>query len=190
MPESDLIASYLAALSARLPAGIVDELADGLAETHQAHVNQGLPDGPAVEAAIAEFGEPDIIVAAFLHASPARLTTRRLLATGPLVGACWAAALITSRAWDWPVPALARAILGLTLIATIGLLAAAALTPAYRLATRAGRAACASTTALDIAMITGVILTAPSITWLTAVALAASTARAVVTSAALRPARS
>lgn len=181
-----VITGYLAALSARLPAEIVDELADGLADTHQAYLDQGLGPGQAAEAAVAEFGEPDIIVAAFLRANPARLTARKLLAIGPCIGACWAVALITSHAWDWPIPALTRILLGVALAATIGLLAAAALSPAYRLATRAGLAACAGTAALDAAVITGVILTAPAITWLTAAALAGSAARVAVAAPALR----
>lgn len=185
MAQHCVIVDYLAALSGRLPTEIVDELAGGLADTHQAYLDQGLEPGPAAEAAVVEFGEPDVIVAAFLRANPTRLTARKLLAIGPCIGVCWAAALITSHAWSWPIPALARVVLGLTMVATIGLLAAAALSPAYRLATRAGLAACVGTTAADTAMITGVVLTAPSITWLTAAALAGSAARVGVAAPAV-----
>ena len=47
-------------------------------------------------------------MAAFTRLSPARHAARRLLAAGPVVGGCWAAALITGRAWTWPVPATVR----------------------------------------------------------------------------------
>ena len=93
MPEPGLIDRYLAALSAQLPAQIVEELADGLNQTHRRYLGQGLDAGAAAEAAIAEFGEPPVILGAFTRASPARRTARRLLATGPAVGACWGAAL-------------------------------------------------------------------------------------------------
>lgn len=191
MAEPSVISSYLEALSKRLPAEIVDELADGLAETQQAYMRRGLDPDPAADAATAEFGEPDVIVACFTASNPARLIARRLLSIGPAVGACWTAALITSRAWDWPALAVAPVLvlLGLTLIVTIGLLAAAALSRAYLLATRAGLAACATTTAIDVAVITGVIATAPAITPLTAVAIAASTARIAVAAPTLRLAR-
>src|SRR5215467_499230 len=138
MAEPSVITSYLETLSERLPAEIVDELADGLAETHEAYIRCGLDPDLAAEAATAEFGAPDVIVACFTAGNPARLVARRLLSIGPAVGACWAAALITSRAWDWPVLAVAPVLvlLGLTLIVTIGLLATAALSRAYLLATR------------------------------------------------------
>jgi hypothetical protein len=103
MPRPGLISDYLTALSAQLPAPIVEELADGLGQTREHYLNQGLDPDAATGAALAEFGSPQVIVAAFTRVSPAGRTARRLLATGPVVGACWAAALITSRAWTWPV---------------------------------------------------------------------------------------
>lgn len=189
MSEPSVITTYLAALSERLPAEIVDELADGLAETHQAYLRRGLDPDPAAEAATAEFGEPDVIAACFAASNPARLIARRLLLVGPVVGTCWAAVLITSRAWDWPVAPLALALVGLVVVVTIGLLVAATLIRAYRLATRAGLAACAATTAVDLAVITGVIATAPVITWLTVTAITASAARIAVAAPTLRLAR-
>src|SRR5690348_9949768 len=58
MSEPRLISSYLAGLAAELPASIVAELADGLAETLDAYLRQGLPPERAAEAAVAEFGGP------------------------------------------------------------------------------------------------------------------------------------
>ncbi|HET7013272.1 MAG TPA: hypothetical protein VFI65_05150 [Streptosporangiaceae bacterium] len=189
MSEPGVISRYLTALSRRLPAGIVDELAGGVDDARQAYLRQGLPPGPAAEAAVAEFGDPDVIAACFTRASPARLAARRLLRIGPAVGALWAAALISSRAWNWPVPAQAGVLLGLALAAVIALVVAAALGRAYRVVTRAGLAACAGTATLDAAMITGVILIAPAITWLIAAALIASAARLAIAAHALRRSR-
>ena len=187
MSEPRVIRDYLAVLSAQLPASIVDELADGLAETHQSYLRQGLAPDAAAESAVAEFGEPPVIVAGFVRVNPARRAARRLLATGPAVGACWAAALITGRAWAWPVPLPARVLPGLALITIIGLLAAAALGPRYRLAARAGAAGCIAITVLDIVMITGVALATPAVTWVTIGAMAASTTRITVNALTVRP---
>jgi hypothetical protein len=99
MAEPSLIGAYLAELSAELPAPIVAEPADGLEETHLHYLGQGLDPDAAAGAALAEFGEPRVIVAAFARASPAPRAARRLLTTGPVVGACWATALIINRAW-------------------------------------------------------------------------------------------
>ena len=104
MAEPSLITGYLAELSAQLPAPVVEELADGLDQTLRHHLGQGLDTTAAAEAAIAEFGQPQVILAAFTRASPARRAARRLLATGPIVAGCWAAELITSRAWRLASP--------------------------------------------------------------------------------------
>ena len=86
MAESSVIADYLTALSAQLPGPIVEELADGLDQTRQRYLDQGLQPEPAAEAALAEFGEAQVIVAAFargrLHApccpqNPGHRTCRR-----------------------------------------------------------------------------------------------------------------
>ena len=138
MSEPRLISSYLAVLAAQLPAPIVEELADGLTETHRSYLRQGLAPDLAAESAVAEFGEPQAIVAEFARVNPARRAARRLLGIGPLVGACWAVALITDRAGAWPVPLSARILVGVALITIIALLAAAALTTRYRLAARRG----------------------------------------------------
>ena len=188
MPEPRLIGSYLAVLAAQLPASMVEELADGLAETYRFYLRQGLDPDRAAEAAVAEFGEPQAIVAGFARVNPARRAARKLLVIGPVVGACWGTALITSRAWAWPVPLLARILLGLALITVIGLLAASALSTRYRLAARAGVAGCIGMAALDTVMITGVAFAIAPVTWITAGAMAASTARIAFTARALRPA--
>jgi hypothetical protein len=83
MPGTSLISGYLTALSAQLPGPIVEELADGLDQTRQHYLNQGLDPDSATDAALAEFGDPQVIVAAFTRLSPARRAARRLLVTGP-----------------------------------------------------------------------------------------------------------
>jgi hypothetical protein len=108
MSGPGLIDGYLAELSADLPGRIVEELADGLDETYRRYLGQGLAQDAAARAAAAEFGEPRVVMAAFTDASRGRRTARRLLAVGPGVGTCWAIVLITARAWQWPVPMVAR----------------------------------------------------------------------------------
>jgi len=100
MPESEprLIRGYLDTLAARLPASVTDELADGLTETYQFHRSRGLAPEAAAEAAVAEFGPAEEVAAGFTPVNPARRAARRLLGIGPVVGACWVAALLTSRA--------------------------------------------------------------------------------------------
>jgi hypothetical protein len=187
MSEPRLISDYLAVLAAQLPAPIAEELADGLAETYQSYLRQDLAPDLAAGSAVAEFGDPQVIVSAFARVNPARRGARRLLLTGPVVGGCWATVLITSRAWAWPVPLAARIVLGLVLLTVIGLLAAAALGTRYRLAARAGIAGCLGVAMLDTIMITGVMLAIPSMTWVTTGAMAASTARIALSVQTLRP---
>ena len=187
MPGPGLIGDYLTALSAQLPAPVVEELADGLGQTRQYYLNQGLDPDAATGAALAEFGPPQVIVAAFTRVSPARRTARRLLATGPVVGACWAAALLTSRAWTWPVPTAGRVLFGVVLISVIGLLATAAFGSKYRSVGRAGAAGCVGITAFDAAMLITVTLALPAVIGPMTLALAASAARLIFTARALRP---
>jgi hypothetical protein len=186
MPQASLITDYLSVLSAQLPAPLVEELADGLDETYQHYLTQGLTPDAAASAAVAEFGEPQVIVAAFTRLSPARHAARRLLATGPVVGGCWAAALITGRAWTWPVPATVLLLIGVALITVIGLLAAAAFGRRYLSARRAGAVACVGITVLDAVMLITAVLAIPVLVWPVILAAAASIARLTFTARALR----
>jgi len=185
MPGPGLIEGYRAVLSAQLPASIVDELADGLAETYRGYLDQGLAPDAAAGAAVAEFGEPALVVAAFTRASPARRTARRLLMTGPVVGACWGAVLVAGRAWAWPVPIAVRVLAGAALAGAVALLAAAALLPAYRPARRAATAACAGLTVVDVAAIAVVAALARHAPWPVLLAVPASTARVAFTTRAM-----
>lgn len=177
MPAPSLIRDYLAALAAQLPAPVVTELADGLQQTHRHYLGQGLDPDTAAEAAVTEFGQPREILAAFVQASPARRAARRLLATGPLVGLCWAVVLLTNRAWTWPVPVTARIAPGVVLVTAIVMLARAAFGRHYRSVRRAGAAACLCVAAVDVTMLTAAVLSAPVLIWPIVVAATASAAR-------------
>ena len=172
-----LISGYLDALAGQLPGPVVEELADGLEETYQRHLRLGLAPGTAAQAAVAEFGEPELIAAEFARAHPARRAARRLLVTGPVVGSCWAVALISSRAWTWPVPVAAVLVPALALVAVVVLLAFAARSIRYRPIGRAGAAGCIGTAALDTFMIIGVVAADPAARWAVAVAITASAVR-------------
>jgi len=186
MAEPGLIRDYLAALSARLPAPIVAELADGLDQTHRHYLEQGLGPDAAAEAALAEFGEAEVIVAAFIHASSARRAARTLLTTGPVVSACWGTALITNRAWTWPVPTGVRVLLGMALLTVIGLLAAAAFGAHYRRVGRAAAAGCMGIFALDATMLIAITFAVPAVIWPVVMAAVASVARTTFTARILR----
>jgi hypothetical protein len=206
-PEPRLIRSYLAVLAARLPSSIVEELADGLTETYEFYVSSGQAPEAAAASAVAEFGSPETIVAGFAQVNPARRAARRLLRIGPVVGACWVAALLTSRpgragglggidrarglggAWaGWAVPGPAWVVTGLVLAALIGLLAVAALGGRYRLAAATGMAGCFGFATLDVVLIFGAAFLLAPVGWVTAAAMAASFARIAVTARLLRPA--
>jgi hypothetical protein len=181
MSDHDLIRDYLAELAATLPPAIVTELADGLDQARQHHLRQGLDPAAAAKAALAEFGESQVIVAAFTRASPARRASRTLLVTGPLAGACWATALISNHAWTWPIPAIARIAPGIALVTVIGLLAGAAFRGTYRSARRAAFAGCIGLTALDATMLAATAVIAPPVV----LAATASAARIVYTTRTL-----
>jgi hypothetical protein len=183
MAEPRLISDYLAELSAQLPAPIVTELADGLGQTHQRYLGQGLDPGAAAKAALAEFGGPQEVVAAFTRASPARRTARTLLATGPLAGACWATVLITKQAWTWPITA--RILPAGALITVVALLATAARSTHYRTTSRAAATACLGLTALDATVLTVTAVLVPALTWPIILATTVSTARIAYTTRAL-----
>jgi hypothetical protein len=177
MSRPRLIADCLVVLSGQLPGPVAEELADGLDETYRRFLGLGLAPGAAAEAAVAEFGDPQLIVAEFARVSPARRAARRLLGAGPVAGGCWAVALLTGRAWTWHVPVVAGIAAGLALGTVVALLAVAARSIRYRSAARAGAAGCAGIAVLDIAMIAGVLAADPAVTRAVAVAVAVSAGR-------------
>jgi hypothetical protein len=185
MAGHDLIETYLADLSGRLPADAVDELADGLTETYHRHLSTGVDGATAARRAIVEFGEPDAVLAAFVAESPGRRTARTLLWSGPTVGLCWGAALVAGRAWTWPVPAPLRLALGAALLTVIGTLVAAATARRSYHRTRLATIAGLVLIVLDSTMLTAVALVAVPFVWPMVLAVPASLTRLVLTARAM-----
>lgn len=189
MAEPGLIADYRSALARRLPAPLVDELADGLADTYQYYVDTGLSPDRAARTALAEFGDADTIAMAFAVNAPARRAARALLAMGPVTGACWAVALLSEHAGRWTLSDPATAGLAAGLAAIIGLLACAARAGSYRLGRRAMTAACLGLIALDCSLIAAVTAPGAVQNRLVALAVAAGAGRVWFTARALRRVR-
>jgi hypothetical protein len=178
---SALIDGYLAGLRRRLPAPIAEEAAAGLLETYQHHLAPEAGDQQAARAALAEFGDLTTVAGEFTRQAPGRRAARSLLATGPVAGACWAAALIGGHAWTWPVPATARLAFGaVLLLAALTLLAAATSQHSYQ-RTRLATLASPLILALDVTAITAAPLAAPALTWTLAAAVAISLGRIAFT---------
>lgn len=119
MASHQLINAYRAELARRLPPDIVDELADGLDDAFEHHLNTGLDPTKAAVAATREFGHPDHIAAEFARQSPQRRTALALLATGPVFAALWASSLITAHAWTWAIPTGAALTYGAALLTVV-----------------------------------------------------------------------
>jgi hypothetical protein len=105
-----ILEGYLATLAARLPGpsrtrqAILAELGDGLADATQAYYARGLGPAAAAQAAVAEFGQPPALAAAFapeLAGAQARQTALALIRSGPLIGGLWLGALVASNAAPW-----------------------------------------------------------------------------------------
>jgi hypothetical protein len=183
MAAPRLISAYLDTLRSRLPADIVAELADGLTETYEHHRGQGLEAEAAAQAAISEFGTPEQLTAAFAHEAPGRQLARRLLTTGPLVGTCWAIALITTRAWQ-TMPTAVHAALPLTLLAIIGLLTVAWRGP-YRGIKAAALTAGTGVILLDSTALALLVTLSQTLTWPLMLAATTSFCRIALTLRAL-----
>jgi hypothetical protein len=181
MAGHHLIDAYLAALARRLPADAVDELADGLEETFGRHLSSGLDPDRAARAAIAEFGDPDLVLGAFVRQAPGRRVARILLCLGPAVGACWAAALAESHAWTWPVAVPLRLGFGVTLLAVVTALVFAATGLSGYRRTRLTAFAGLGLITLDGAMLATVLLIAPPFAWPMALCIPASLTRIMLT---------
>jgi hypothetical protein len=174
---SALIDHYLTGLRQQLPAPIAEEAAAGLLETYEHHLAAGAGDQEAARAALAEFGDLATVAGEFTRQAPGRHAARLLLATGPTAGLCWAAALISGRAWTWPVPATARLAFGaLLLLAILGLLLAATSRHSYR-RTRLAMLASPAILAVDLTAITAALLIAPDPSWTLRIAVSFSLAR-------------
>jgi hypothetical protein len=185
VPGNALIGSYVAGLRRHLPAGLADEVADGLSEAYENHLARGLGEDAAARAAVTDTGNLDAVVGEFTRLAPGRRGARVLLATGPVMGVCWGAALIGARVWSWPLPADARAAFGAALLLAVAVLAFAATSQHSYRRTRLTALAGPGLATLDATMITAALLAAPALTWLLAIAIAASLARITLTLTAL-----
>ena len=121
------------------------------------------------------------MVGEFTRQAPARRAARLLLATGPVAGACWAAALILSRAWTWPVPAAARLSFGAVLLLAVLVLAVAATSRHSYRRTRLTAAAGPVILALDATAVAAAVLAAPALTVALGIAAGASLGRIAFT---------
>lgn len=183
--SSTLIDDYVAGLHRRLPGPIAEEAAGGLIETYQDQLSRGASDDEAARAAVAEFGEASLVVAEFVRQAPGRRAARLLLVSGPVVGACWAAALVISRAWIWPVPGVARLSFGCLLLVAVMALAAAATSRRSYPRTMLAAAASPVILILDATAVTAVLIAAPALTWALVIAVSLSLARIALTARAL-----
>jgi hypothetical protein len=162
--SSALISDYVDGLHRRLPAAIAAEAADGLIETYEHHLAAGAGEQAAAHAAVAEFGDVDTVIGEFTRQAPGRRAARMLLVTGPVVGACWAAALISGRAWTWPVPAAARLGFGVVLLLAVLALAVAATSRRSYRRTSLTAAAGPVILLLDATAVAAAALAAPALT--------------------------
>lgn len=181
-----LIEQYAAELGRELPAAAVEELSDGLIETYERMRTNGAGPDDAAVATIAEFGGVDEVVAAFIRESPGRRVAVGLLATGPIVGTCWALAFLIGRAWTWPLPSFVPVVLGCALCATVAALLVAAMGRIRYRCMRLAAAACTSVIVIDLAVITAALAVAPVLVWPMAIAIPASILRIGFTASRLR----
>jgi hypothetical protein len=184
MAGHHLIDDYLAILARRLPADAVDELGDGLTETNRHYLARGLDPERAAQAAIAEFGAPDVVLAAFVRESPGRRAARALLVSGPVVGICWGAGLIAGHAWTSGIPLPVKVAAGATLLAVIVALAIAATSRHSYRRTKVSAIGGLGLILLDLTMLSAVVLAAVPIVWPMVLAIPASATRLALTSRA------
>lgn len=180
-----LIEEYAARLRRSLPADLAEEAATGLIETYERHLAGGAGEEAAARDTIAEFGDQDLVIGEFTRQAPGRRAARLLLATGPLAGSCWAAGLITSRAWAWPVPGAARLAFGTVLLLTVLALLAAATSRSGYQRTRLTALALPVILALDAAAVTAATAAAPATTWPLGAAVTVSLTRIAFTARTL-----
>jgi hypothetical protein len=91
-----LIAGYLAGLHRQLPAPIADEAADGLTETYEHHLAAGTGEQEAARAALAEFGELELVVGEYTRQAPA-LAVAAAFSLSRIAFTAWALPRLTAR---------------------------------------------------------------------------------------------
>ena len=174
-----LIDAHVAALRrTHLPGAAVDELVDGLIETYERRLRDGLDQDSAATTALTEFGTVEEISEAFGRHSPGHRAAVTLLTTGPIIGSCWLVFFITGRAWTWPHAPTAALILAAGLILTIGFLEVARLRCGnYAQIRVASLVGIIGAIGLDAAVLTTTTVAAPVFVWPLVLAGSASLAR-------------
>jgi hypothetical protein len=210
--STSALESYLADLAARLHGPraardrVLAEIRDGLTETIDAHVADGVSRADAATTAIGEFGDPATIARSFageLATASARRTIAAFVVTGPLVGVWWLL-LLHPAPWRSGGVALLVAIPALPMIALAIATAAGTFATTGRLMrwlpeTTGARALAAATTvatlclAADVTML-GVLAVHRATGWhgpptLIAAAVTASLARIAAAAAVIRSTR-
>jgi hypothetical protein len=189
MASHALINAHVAALrSRRLPTAAIDELADGLTETYDQRLLDGLDPDNAATTAVTEFGTVDEIAEAFGRHAPGHRIAKTLLATGPMVGASWAASFITARAWTWPHARTAALVFAAGLVLTVALLEVARLHYRNYAQTRVtSLIGSINVIGFDTALIATITVAAPVFVWPMILATSASLARIAFTLRVLPP---
>jgi hypothetical protein len=174
----ELIERHLQALARRLPRPVVEELADGLLASYEDQLERlGDPEA-AAKAALADFGDADMITVAFVRVSPGRATAIRLLIIGPIVGLSWGAAFITGQGWAWSIPLPSRLAFGVTLgLAVLMLITAVRERYYYRTVRLAALGGAGSMVILDSVMLGTTVVLVPPPSLLLVLALTASLVR-------------
>jgi hypothetical protein len=132
-----------------------------------------------------------MVVGEYTRQAPGRRAAQLLLATGPVAGTCWAAALASSRAWTWPVPATARLAAGAVVLLTVLMLLAAATSRHSYQRTRLALVAGPVIIALDATAVAVALTVAPALTPVLLLAMTVSLGRIAFTTRTLHrlPAR-
>ncbi|MFG1697220.1 permease prefix domain 1-containing protein [Nonomuraea sp. NPDC049309] len=177
-----LISAELDVLAQWLPPQAVEELADGLTEAYEQHLQELDDPEAAARAAITEFGDADTVTAAFIRQAPWRRAAQTLLATGPIMGAVWGTTLVAVQAWTWSLPSPAKILYG-TALAAIACLLLHVIRErrAYRRARAYTVGAAVGLIVLDGLTLAALALLAPAPIWPMAVAVAASLGRILLT---------
>lgn len=212
LSSTSALETYLADLAARLRGPhaartrVLTEIRDGLTETIDAHLADGMTPDAAAAAAIGEFGDPATVARSFageLATASARRTIAAFIFTGPLVGIWWLL-LLHPAPWRSGVVALLVAVPALPLIALAIATAAGTFATTGRLMrwlpeTTGARALAAATTVATLCLaadftVLGVLAVHLATGWrgpavLNAAAVTASVVRIAAATAVIRSTR-
>lgn len=180
------LVDYRRGLERALPADLTEELLDGLDQTYRHHLGRTGDAGTAAASALREFGDLRRVVRCCVRSSRPWRAARDMLVAGPVVGATWAA-LLLSDARRSLVPATAAVSLGALVTSAAALLAAALVNGRYRRTRRLALLACGLILVIDVLAVGGATALVPP-SALLAVAATASLCRALLTLRAIRQA--